>query len=51
MYLIAWSTPNQGINIWQLVDGEDAMQKFVYDLTISGIEVEDVYVFNLENQI
>lgn len=51
MYMICWSDNDLLENTWEIVSGEDAMQIRVSDLCDSGIDVEEIMVFNMENEI
>ena len=51
MYMICWADQDLLENTWEIVSGEDAMQIRVSDLYDSGIDVEEIMVFNMENEI
>ena len=49
-YMICWSDSDVLENTWEIVSGEDAMQIRVSDLCRHGIEEEDIFVFNMEDE-
>ena len=51
MWVICYTNENN-VNEWELIDGEDAMQERVYDLSEKlNIDPEDILVFDTENAI
>jgi hypothetical protein len=48
--MICWAT-SIGNKLWEIVSGEDAMQEFADNLIEDGIDEEDIFVFEMEDEL
>ena len=51
MYIICFYNKELGTNTWELVSGDDAMQIRVSNLCDSGLEADEIHVFDMDDEL